>query len=177
MTKTVVASARYTGLVMALHHTSQGFGWVLFENPHSPVAWSIVRTNAGRELWIIDRFKHLLNRYEPAVVILEDFTTGESRRVPRIRKLCRAVLGEAARRKIETRVFTREVVRDAFARYSAATRNEIARVIADRIDGFSHRLPPPRTQGGSSDLRQSLFDAAALAITYFVAMGDHDWSD
>ena len=177
MTHTAIASAHYTGLVLAIHPTSQGFGWILFENAHSPLAWAVVRAGADREPWLFDRFKYLLNRYEPAVLVLEDFEHAETRRGPRIRKICHAMLHEASTRKIETRVFSRDVVRHAFAPYGATTRGEIARVIADRIEDFNHRLPPRRKLGDNFDVRQTLFDAAALAITYFVAMGDYDWSN
>lgn len=175
MTKTAVADAHRIGLVLAIHPTSKGFGWVLFENLHSPVAWAVVRAGANGTPWLLDRLKHLFNRYQPAVFVLENYEERKYPRAARNRKLCRAMCAEARRRKIEIRIYTREAVCNAFSRFGATTRSEIARVVADRITDISHRLPPPPRTGYSTDPRQSLFDAAALAVTYFVAMGDEDW--
>jgi len=175
MTKTAVAPANYTGLVLAVHPTQRGFGWVLFENPASPVAWAIVHARAGRQERLIASFRRLLRHYEPSILVLEAFDHGESRRSGHVRAFCRAMLREAERVHIERRVFERDNVRSAFARFGAMTRSEIAQVIAQRVDSFAHRLPPSRRVWNAQDTRQSLFDAAALAITYFVAMGDESW--
>lgn len=176
MTRTAVAPANYTGLVLAVHPTTHGFGWVLFENGANPVAWAIVCPKDDRNQQLLARFQHLLTHYEPAVLVLEAFESGESRRSERIQSLCRAILREAEAHKIERRVFERETIRAAFSRFGAMTRSEIASVIAQRVDSFAHRLPPRRRLWDGQDARQSLFDAAALAITYFSAMGDIDLS-
>lgn len=176
MTKTAVATANYTGLVLAVHPTLHGFGWVLFENTANPVAWAIVRNKHTHHERLLASFRRLLAHYEPAVLVLEVFDSGESRRSARIQSLCRAMLREAEVRKIERRVFERETIRAAFARFGAMTRSEIASVIAQRVDSFAHRLPPRRRIWNSQDARQSLFDAAALAVTYYAAMDDFDLS-
>ena len=174
MNSAAVATAQYIGLVLAVHPTTRGFGWVLFENPNTPVAWSIVHARAGRDHHLITRFERLLDRYEPAVLVLEAFENGASRRNARIQQLYRTMMHEATARAIDTPIFDRETVGMAFAKSGATTRGEIARVIAEHIEAFSHRLPPKRKLGNSDDARQSLFDAAALALTYFAYRGDLD---
>jgi Holliday junction resolvasome RuvABC endonuclease subunit len=174
MNSSTVATSLYTGLVLAVHPTTRGFGWVLFENPQTPVAWSIVHARAGRDQHLIARFERLLDRYEPAVLVMEAFENGTSRRNARIQQLYRALVHEASVRAIEVPIFDRETIQAAFEKSGAKTRNEIARVIAERVEAFSHRLPPKRKLGNSDDTRQSLFDAAALALTYFAYRGDLD---
>lgn len=177
MTKTNVATARYFGLTLAVHPCTFGFGWVLFENPQTPVAWAIVRQRAGHERKLLNSFKRLIARYEPATVVLEAFHEGESLRRPRIRRLCNDMLTATRAAKIDTRIFDRDMIRHAFAKFGAQTRGEIARVIAQRIDSFGHRLPTSREVWNTLDPRQCLFDAAAVALTYFVQMGELDpWS-
>ncbi len=173
MTKTVIAAAP-PGLVLAVHVSTFGFGWVLFETPRRVVSWALVRERAGHDAKLLQSFKRLIERYEPAVLAVEAFEDGESRRRPRIQKLYRAMIGEANAAQIGTRVFDRDVIRAAFVHFGAQTRGEIARVIADRIDSFGHRLPGNREVWNTLDPRQSLFDAAAIAVTYFVAMGELD---
>jgi len=61
---------------------------------------------------------------------------------------------------------TREDIRAYFADTGAITRPEIARVIAGRIHALS-KLPPERKLWKSQHRRMYLYDAAALALTYF----------
>jgi hypothetical protein len=176
MTSATIASTRYAGLVLAIQPTFYGFGWVLFENPNTVVAWSLVHARAGRDMRLIKRFIRLLDRYEPAVLVLESFRADCSRRNPRIRELCHTMTHEANSRGISVSVFDREIVQMVFAKHGAATRDEIAQVISEHIPAFAHRRPRTRKSWRSDDSRRSLFDAAALAITYFSAMGDLDLS-
>lgn len=160
------------GLVLAIHPTAKGFAWVLFENPQTPVAWSIVHAGAGREQRVVSRFKRLLERYEPGILVLESFEEGITRRSPRIRRLCEEMLHIARAHNMDAKVFSRDVVQSVFSETGAVTRVQIAQVIADRVDAFSHRLPQRRRAWQSDDPRQSLFDAAALALTYYAVMNE-----
>lgn len=168
MTQSAPVTVQYFDLVLAIRPSSRGFGWVLFESPTKPVAWSAVHARAGREQHLLARFRRLLDQYGPSVLVLPDCNENEGHHTKRIQTLCAALQREATARGMATPVFTREAVRMAFAQFGAETRSDIARTIAARIDDFSHRLPAWKI-GYSEDGRHSLFDAAALAITYFVA--------
>ena len=160
------------GLVLAVHPTTRGFAWVLFESPLSPVDWGMASAKVGRNAKLLARFERLLHRYEPDVCVLEEFETREARRVSRIQRFCRAMLHVAATRGLGTQVYSRAAVRTCFASVGATTRLEIAHAVASHIDALSHRLPRKRSPGASGDVRQGLFDAAALAITYFALQGN-----
>lgn len=165
-------TAGATGLVMAVQPTSRGFAWVLFESATLPVAWSLVHAHPGRHDRLVSRLARLLDRYEPAAFVLEAFEGRGTQRSPRIQKLCRSMIHEAEGRGIATTIFEFDEVELAFARFGATSRSEIARVIAEHLDAFSHRLPKKRKLGNSEDPRRSLFDAAALALTYFAYRGE-----
>ncbi len=167
-------SERLQGLVLAVHPTARGFAWVLFEKPRVPVAWAMVHAAAGRNEHLVARFERLLEKYEPAVLVLEAFEGPGTQRSGRIQELCRRIVREAECRAIETPIFDRDAVQAVFAKAGVRTRAEIARVVAEHIGAFSHRLPPERKLGNSEDARQSLFDAAALALTYFAYRGDFE---
>jgi len=157
------AASRYKGLVLAAHPTSRGFGWVIFEGPLAPVDWGIAFAKRARNQRLFKRFERLLQRYEPAVLALEHFEnrTGASHR------LCRMMKHIAECRGMETQVFTRPAIQAVFGSVGAKTRYEIAEVIRTQIDAFSHRMPRKRTLIVNADPKQALFDAAALALTYF----------
>ena len=169
----MTAPADMQGLILAVHPHRQGLGWVLFEGPLAPADWGIVRPGKDKNARCFAKVERLIARYEPDVVVLEQFERRPARRTARIKDLCAAILHLAATRGIETRVYSRTVIRTCFSHLGARTRYEIAKTIAVHIDVFRHRLPPPRKPWQAEDCRQSLFDAAALALTHFAVRGDH----
>lgn len=160
------------GLVLSVHPTPRGFGWVLFESPLAPVDWGIASAKLGRQTRITNRFERLLDRYEPAELLLEEFDRGAKKRTGRIVLLCRAMVNLAQVRGISVEFYDRETIAACFAQIGAKTRYEIAQAVAQRIEVFRRRLPRKRTIATDWDVRQSLFDAAALAITHFAVMGE-----
>lgn len=163
--------ARYKGLVFAVHPTKRGFGWVIFEGPMSPVDWGIASARTSRRTRLLARFERLLKRYEPAVLVLERFEGTDIKRSEDAQRLCRAMRHLASCAGMDTPVYNRSAVGTCFAGLGALTRYEIAQAIAQHIDAFRHRLPPPRKPWFAQDPRQALFDAAALAITHFAVSG------
>lgn len=101
----------------------------------------------------------------------EQFDDHPSRRARRIQELCREMIALAGGRGIHTPIYSREVIRECFERSGARTRRDIAVSIADQIAIFRQRLPRKRRRWDSEDVRQSLFDAVALALTYFAVSG------
>lgn len=155
------------GLVLAVHPTSRGFGWALFEGPVTPVDWGLATAKMDRSARSLARFERLLERYEPWTVVFEAFEDGASRRYERIQELYRQMIAAAAMRDIRVAVYDRDTVRRCFEHAGKRTRHGIALSIAEQIELFRHRLPRERKRWESEDARQSLFDAVALALTHF----------
>ena len=153
--------------VLAIHPTTTGFGWALFEGPLAPVDWGVVTAPRDRNTRCLARIQALLHRLRPAEIILEQFEGSPARRSNRIRHLYRSIVQLAQSVGIEPRIFAREVIAQVFASVGAKTRYEIAIAIAARIDAFSHKLPPKRKIWLPDDKRMGLFNAAALAISFF----------
>jgi hypothetical protein len=122
------------------------------------------------------RFERLLDRYEPRVVVFEQFNDRPARRANRIRELCRRMIALAGSRGIYTPIYSREDIRACFESSGARTRRDIALSIAEQIEVFRGRLPRERRRWDSEDVRQSLFDAVALVLTYF-AVNDKSVTD
>ena len=77
------------GPLLAVHPTWSGFGWVVFDETGVLAEWGIASAKQGRKLRLINRFKRLLDRFEPAALVIEAHEDGHER-VDRIRKLYRA---------------------------------------------------------------------------------------
>jgi len=159
--------SKIPGLVLAIHPTSRGFGWVLFEGPLVPVDWGIASAKVNRSTQCMGRFKQLLDQYEPSALILEKFGEDDSQRSERIRSLAQTMRGFANNRDMDTPVYSREEVSAAVTASTKATRHAVALAVAEQLPILQHRLPNARKLWQSEDDRQCLFDAAALGITHY----------
>ena len=154
-------------LVLAAHPTTRGYGWILFDGPQSPVDWGTVSAKPKRQTRLTTRFERILKRYAPDTVVLEEFAGGVGRRGERAQKLSRAMLELARSAGLKTAVYPRFAVQARFADSAATTRYEIAQAIAKEIEALRPRLPRERKPWMPEAHTQSLFDAAALAMTHF----------
>jgi hypothetical protein len=159
-----------SGSVLAVHPTSSGFGWALFDEAGVLMEWGIASAKEGRKLRLLSRFKHLLARHEPASLVFEAHE-GTHHRADRIRKLYRAFLRVASNAGMTTRGYDREGVAVALNIPLHASRYEVARRIAERLAELSHRMPRKQAFGASEDPRQSLFTAAALGLAHLTERG------
>ena len=58
-------------LVLAVHPTSRGFGWVLFDGPHALDDWGLAYVRGDKVQACMQRLRVLLERHEPDVLVLE----------------------------------------------------------------------------------------------------------
>ena len=155
-------------LVLSIYPFSRGFAFVFFEGPESPFDWGVKEVKEKhKNTKTLDEIKKLIDQYRPEVIVIEDTSDKESRRNSRIRKLYRMLVHLAAVEYVDLCRYTKAQIKECFASVGASTKYEIAKAIVTQIPAFGHRIPPIRKPWMSEDPRQSLFDAAALGLTYF----------
>jgi len=158
----------YPDLVLAVAPMARGFAFILFEGPLAPFDWGLSFSEGhAKNARTLEGVRAIIERYQPNTLVLEDCTSKSVRRSPRIRALALALAHLAAANHMEVHKVDRSMIRNAFATVGARTKYEIAQAIAREIPALSHRLPPLRKVWMSENPRQSLFDAAALAATYY----------
>jgi hypothetical protein len=152
-------------LVLAIFPSTKGFGYAVFEGPRSLVDWG-VRAVRGRQknLESLNGVRALLTFYRPDVLVLENYEGVGSRRAKRVRTLINLMAAQAARERMTTASFCRAEVRASFG---LTTKRRIAEAIVREFPELEPRLPPVRKIWMSEDPRMSIFDAAALAMTFF----------
>ena len=155
-------------LMLAVHPTSRGFGWVLFEGPLVPVDWGVASAKGKRSAQGMVRFKQLIDQYRPSVLVLEKYDEDDSNCGERIRTIAQTMRGFANSHDMDTPIYGREEVRVAVTGNPRASRYTVARAVAERLPILRHRLPVPRKLWQSDDRQQCLFDAAALGITHYI---------
>jgi len=155
-------------LVLSIYAFTRGFAFVLFEGPGNPFDWGVKDIRGQQKnLRVLDEIIKLIERYQPEVLLIEDTGVRTTRRISRIRKLYHMLARLAEAQCIELYRYTKTDVRECFESVGASTKYEIAKVIALQIPVLAHRLPRYRKAWMSEDPRQSLFDAAALGVTYY----------
>lgn len=161
-------NAQPQNLVLSIYPFSRGFAFVFFEGPESLFDWGVKEIKEKhKNPRTLDEIKKLIDQYRPEVLVIEDTSGKQSRRNSRIRKLYRMLAHLAAVEYVDLCRYTNVQIKECFASVGATTKYEISKAISTQIPAFAHRIPRFRKPWMSEDPRQSLFDAAALGLTYF----------
>ncbi|HTV30639.1 MAG TPA: hypothetical protein VMF32_23040 [Xanthobacteraceae bacterium] len=153
--------------MLGLHPVSQGFGWALFDGPDSLFDWGTADIRKGDNVRALLRAAQLFDKYRPPLLILEEFDGTQSRRQPRLRLLCRAVVARAELRNMRVHRYAREEI--AAALFPARTRYEIALAVAARLEHLQLHVPKKRKVWERERLAMSVFCAAACVLSYYAA--------
>lgn len=155
-------------LVLAAYPYTRGFAFVLFEGPLAPVDWG-VRDARGinRNERCLRSLVTILYHYQPDALVIQDTSERGTRRAGRIRRLNHVITQVAEVNSIPIFAFSRSQVTRCFAAHGVSTKHGIAETIAKHIPALDRYVPPKRKPWKAEDARMGLFDAAALALTFF----------
>jgi hypothetical protein len=154
--------ARGRTRVLALYPASRGVGFALVDHERRLVDWGTRGTKGrGKNVTAMRAMTDLILRHHPSRIVLEDTTEKRSRRHTRIRDLHAQVIRYAKVHHRRVRTYRRAEV---FGYFGVTNKRELALTIAAALPALQLRVPPRRKPWMSEDARQSLFDAAALAL-------------
>lgn len=159
-------------LVLAIHPTSRGFGYVVFEGPFAPYDWGTVGAKGDKNAVCLRKIEQILDQFSPMTLVMEAYGKDSSNRSDRIARLCSAISSMAYHRGIEVAIYKFGQIKTCFAGVGAVTRQEIAEAVGRHIEAFRHRKPKQRKPWQAEDRRMAMFSAAALALTYY-QLGDY----
>lgn len=161
-------------VVLAIYPTRRGIGFVLFEGPHTPIDWGHARCREANDTRrCLNKVRSLFARH-PDVLVLQDTSWTGTRRSRFATEINNLIFDLAEGQQFPVCAFSRQQVRAAFSHLTAPCRYAIAENIAKNIPTFEHQLPPPRKRWLPEDERMGIFDAAALALTYFKSIADDE---
>ena len=153
---------------MAVHLNSRGLAFVVFEGELAPLDWGVIEARgAEKRQKLMARIETLFAKLRPNIVVLESMLAAESGRPLRIRALNEAIAQVAKRSMLKTVFHTRAEVHAQFSHLGTVTKDAIATAIAKHIPAFERFLPRPRKPWESEDARMGIFDAVALALTFY----------
>lgn len=158
-------------LVLAIDPSTRGFGFVIFEGPLRPIDWGVKeirkKSSKSKNIQCLNKIEELIDFFQPDVVVVEDYLGITSRRCKRIQDLIEEIVKLANKSFIKTRRFPRSKIIEFFSQFGATTKYQIAQAIAIWLPEFKSRLPRFRKPWMSEDYRMNIFDAAALALTFY----------
>lgn len=153
--------------VLAIDPTTRGFAFAVMEGPHDLLDWGVKSVRPALQDRCLALVAAQIKFFAPTVIVLEDTRKRGSRRCPRVRRLIQAIRTSATKAGVRTRLVCHRQVKAAFAPSGASTKHQRAVAIAGHLPELADRLPPYRRASMSEDYRTNIFDAVALALTYF----------
>jgi len=151
--------------VLAIDPTSRGLGFAVLESPTTLIYWAVKSVREKNEASILEKVSSLIHYYKPEVLVIEDHN--KSRRCPRIQSLLAGIDELASKEGVKCRRFPIARVKKVFKAFQAQTKQEIAQEVAQQLPDLAHHLPPPRKPWMTENYQMPVFDAVALALTYF----------
>lgn len=153
--------------VLAVHPCTRGFGFAVLEDRQTLLDWGRKEVRRDKQARSLEQIKLMLEYYHPDVVVIEDYQARSCRRCLRVRELIRDIAALAKEHRISTRSFCRRDVRTAFSDSTTVTRYAITGIIIQRLPALAPWRPPVRKPWMSESHRAAIFDAVALAFTFF----------
>src|ERR1044071_3437958 len=153
--------------VLSIDPSTRGFGFAVLEGPDRLIDWGVKETKADKKNKSLKLITNLIEKYQPGVIVVEDYAAKGSRRCGRVQELISDISKLARKRNIKLRSFSRLRVKQFFAEADATNKHEIAIAIVKRFPELQPRLPRFRKPWMSEDYRMSIFDAVGLALTFF----------
>ena len=155
--------------VLAIALSNRGFGFAVMEGKERLVDWGIKAVKRDKNAQCAAKIAELIAHYAPNVTVLENCAAQGSRRSPRIRELNEVIVCLASEKKVKAEIFSRKEVLRCFFGDETGTKHAIAKAISVRFsDELGTRLPPKRCAWMSQDCRMGIFDAVALALTFYM---------
>lgn len=153
-------------VVMGLFLNARGFAYAAFEGQLSPVDWGISDVRGkGKNKRCLELVERAMKRIAPDVVIIR--SPGDKACFRRLRKLTAEVEGLAKKLNVPIQKISRQQINGAFDFLMPLSRYMIVEAIARNIPAFEQYIPLRRKIWQSEDRRMALFDAAALALTFY----------
>ena len=154
-------------LLLAIDPMYRGFGFALFEKPNSLVDWGITDIRLNINNRSLHRIKQLIEYYHPDRIVLEDIQGESSHRCKRIEQLLSKIQLLAKEKGVKVSTYSPKQVQEVFEQFNCRNKYERAKAICEWLPELTSRIPPKRAIWMSEDPRTNLFDAVALALTYY----------
>lgn len=155
---------RHKPRLIALHCSAKGIGFAVFEG-EAIYDWGTVVTRGDKNAMALRKLTHLLDRFSPETLVVEDPEKAVSR-ADRIFQLHSAIRALCVARAIDFVEYPLPEIRVRLGLALGATRQDVAEAVVRHLDVLAPRLPSPRKPWQSEPRRMAIFCAAAVALAH-----------
>src|SRR5207247_10688936 len=86
--------------VVAIDPSTRVFGFAVLEGPERLIDWGVKETKKNKNARTLKLIEDLIERYQPSVIVVEDYAGKGSRRCRRIQGLIKEISKLASKRQI-----------------------------------------------------------------------------
>lgn len=161
---------RYDLRVLAIDLRPQQFGYAVFEGDERLLDWGVAYYRPGGEdgaAVAARRVAELLRVFLPSATVVRKVRREVTRNSFGVRPILKAIRHKASARGIPVSLIVRKEVREAFRKFRAKTKYEIACRLTVMFPELLWKLPPQRKSYESEHPTMTIFDAVALGVTYW----------
>lgn len=153
-------------LVLAIYPNVSGLCFAVFEGNGRAIDWGIKTARQRKQTTLLLQAVRLIDAFSPAIVILP-VRWAMTKGAGRLQRLTAEIEHLARGAGASVHAYSRSDIQTHFADYGATSKDAIARVITRLMPEFEQHLPPIRKIWMSEDYRMGVFDALALALTFY----------
>ncbi len=157
------------GIIIAIAPTSRGFGFAVFGAPARLLDWGVKEARSDKNRLATRKICRMIRDIKPVAVVIENWMHTSCRRSARVRTLLLDVAVLAGKSGSTAIIYSRHQVRRAFGD-AGKSKDAIAAAIAGQLPSLRPWLPPKRRIWESEHHSMAIFEAAALALTHYVAL-------
>ena len=150
--------------ILGLDIRSRRIGYAAFELPARLVDFGVTRFKSAEAATM--RLASVLLTIQPSTVILRKISLTSSRNCPGTIAIQRVTRRLARRSAIKVAFVSERKLRAYFGAKGASTRYQIASFLSQEYPELAWRLPRPRKPWETEYRNMSIFDAAAIGMTY-----------
>lgn len=162
--------------ILAFDARRSRFGYALFEGPKRLLDWgaSAIAPGSTDRTAITTASKRIASLLEfglPAAVVVKCPHRNSQKSATSMSPIVKAILREAAARRIPVSLMGREEIQQAFRMFRGSTKDEIASILVQIFPELLVRLPPKRKVWQSERHAMIVFDAIATGFAYWQREG------
>jgi len=154
-----------TAVVVALTPTSRGLGYVVLDTPGTPLDWGVKCPYISKRRSYTAALKALVAMYKPDMIVLPDVSCSPSRK--KAVSLLEQLAEQANKESVPVVRYTTHDVKNVFSQFGSTTKFGVARTISHWLPDFHPHPPRYRHPWMSEQPSMAIFDALALALTYY----------
>ncbi len=154
--------------ILALDVRAHQIGYAIFETPTQLLEFGVTRFKSMSVA--LARLNRLIRRTEPDRLVLRRIASSSTRNTHGMQTIVRVVRLMARRFSVAVTTIREGQVKQHFSERGATTKYQASLFLVKRFPELEWRLPPPRKAWQRQHPNMSMFDAAALAVTYLALL-------